>query len=171
MYHEGSIVRQRDSDLLLLCVCVCCHQDATRRQRSFFLLPLAGKCAPATQQACPGLWFWNVGELPPQRPAVGGRCWWARPSPQTWLVHTLCVCPGNQASTLHAASMGAERLNRCPEPSCFPCKQKCLWPRGRKDSDSSRHLWLPGGHDCLKLLWDPLPPRRGHILMACPRLV
>ena len=138
-------------------VCVCVRARAVTRmlpedKGGFFLLPLDGKCAPATQQACPGLWFWNVGELPPRRPAVGGRCWWARPSPQTWLVHTLCFCPRNQANTLHTASMGAEWLNRCPEPLYFPRKRKCWWPRGGKDSDSSRHLWLQGGRDRLKLL-------------------
>lgn len=137
-----------------------------QRQKSCFLLPPGGKCMPAARQACPGLWFWNAGEPLPRRPTVGGRCWWARPRPQTQLAHTLCVCPRNQANALRAALMGVEQLNRCPEPLCLPLGQKCQWPRGWKDGDSSRHLWLQGGRDILEMLlaqaraWILCLPRR-----------
>lgn len=80
---------------------VCCRQGATGRQKIFFLL-LPGRRAPAF---CSGM-------LVSCHPET---CrWWlvlveqAQPTDPT---HTLCVCPRNQANTLHAALIDAEQLN------------------------------------------------------------
>lgn len=69
---------------------MCCHQDVTRRQKSFFL-PLPGsKYKPAAWRACPSLWFWNAGKPPPQKTCR----WWlvlvgqAQP-PDPAVTHTL----------------------------------------------------------------------------------
>lgn len=94
-------------------------------KKGFFLLLPGGKYEPAARRACPSLWFWNVGEPPSWRVVAGLEA--ASSSPQTRPANPLCVCPGNQANSLHATFMGAEAAEPMPRPS-----QGCPWAETRR---------------------------------------